>query len=238
MKRFLLLISFLLSLSIPLFSQELRDVIHTKDGSIIKGIISDSTEGVIKVETCCGSILAIPETEVLSLDSELVPKTVKSVKQKGYINFTSTGVLLGSRANERIAPFSLLSENSYRTNEYIAVGGLIGYEMLDEAVIPLGVNVKGFVIKGAENMYIGLTGGYSFSLENPNTELYESTSGGPFFNIELGILIPVSQDNSFFIAMGYRYNKLKYERSDWWLGNVEREIKYHRISIRFGFTIY
>lgn len=238
MKSHSFIMLFLLFLSTTLLSQEQRDVIYLRDGSIIKGNITESTDEVIKIETCCGSVLAIQSAQVLSMEKETVPKSAFQVKQAGYMNFTSMGFLLGSPSNEKIAPFSVITEHSYRANDYVTIGGLIGYELLDEAVMPVGVNVKGFVFDGIKNVYLGLTGGYSVSLENPNKDLYESTSGGPFFNIELGVLIPVSHNNSFFIAMGYRYNKLKYERSDWWLGEVEREVKYNRISIRLGLSLY
>ena len=154
------------------------------------------------------------------------------------MNFTSLGILLGSRENEKIAPFSLVSEHNYRINKYVAVGGVFGYELLEESVIPLGVNAKGFLFDKARNIFLGASGGYSFSLENPNNELYEKTSGGTFFTIEAGATIPVSEDNSIFIAIGYRYNKLNYTRTDWWMGEIKRQITYNRISIRFGLTIY
>lgn len=238
MNKYSLFILFLFLLSTSIYSQEQQDVIFLNDGSIIKGNITEHSDDLIKIETCCGSIFAIQKNKVLSIEKETIPMKVHQVKQKGYLNFTSMGVLLGSPTNEKVAPFSVLSEHSYRINEYFAIGGLIGYESLDEALMPLGVNLKGYGIDNARNIFIGISSGYSFSLENPNREIYESTSGGPFFNCELGATIPASANISFFVAIGYRYNKLKYERNDWWLGEVDREVKYNRMSIRFGLALY
>lgn len=238
MNNQLLLFILLASFSAISFSQQERDVVFLNDGSIIKGMLTEKDEKTIQIETCCGNLLVFEKADILKMEKETIPKSKFQVKQKGYMNFTSMGFLVGSPANEKIAPFSIISEHTYRVNEYIAVGGLIGYELLEESIVPLGVNIKGFVFDGADNLFLGITGGFSLSLENPNKDLYNSASGGPFFTIEMGVLIPVSGNNSFFVAMGYRYNKLKYERTDWWLSDVEREVKYNRISIRLGLTLY
>ena len=238
MKKLVISMLFILTSMAISYSQQERDVVFLNSGSIIKGSILDSTQGIIKIETCCGNIFVIERSEIEKMAKESLPKFKHQIKQKGYMNFISLGILLGARENEKTAPFSLMSEHNFRINKYVAVGGIFGYELLEESVIPLGVNVKGFLPDKAKNIFLGTSGGYSFSLENPNNELYEKTTGGTFFTVEAGAAIPVSENNSIFIAVGYRHNKLNYTRTDWWLGEVERQITYNRISIRFGLTIY
>ena len=213
-------------------------MIFLNTGSIIKGNIMDSKDESVKIETCCGSIFVFQKTDILKQEKEQLPETKHIVKQKGYLNFTSMGFLLGSPTNEKVAPFSVLTEHVYRINKYIAAGGVIGYEMWEEAVMPLGMNVKGYILDKDKNVFIGITGGYSVSLENPDKEIFQSALGGPFFNCEVGVTLPISENASFFMAIGYRYNKLKYERNDWWLGEVDREVSYNRISFRFGLSMY
>jgi hypothetical protein len=237
MKHFYLF-SVLFLFSSGLYAQQVRDVVQLHNGNILKGHIMEQNNESVKIETCCGNIYVLKQSEVDSILSESVPYIRNRFKTKGYINFTSMGFLLGSPSNDKIAPFSLVTEHNYRVDEYFAVGALIGYEMLDEAIMPLGLNMKVFLLNQSGSIFMGLTGGYSFSLENPNKDLYNSASGGGFFATELGVVIPVSENNSFFVCLGYRYNKLKYERTDWWLGEVDREVQYNRISIRLGISIY
>ncbi len=238
MPRYSILFIFFIFLSLSLYSQEQRDVIYLNNGSIIKGNITERTDELVKIESCCGSIFVFQMNNILRIEKETFTNSGRLVKQKGYLSFTSMGFLLGSPENERVAPFSLLSEHVYRINKYVAVGGVIGYEMLQEAVMPLGANVKTYFLDRDKNVFIGLTGGYSISLENPDQNIFKNSLGGPFFTCEIGVTIPVSDYASFFMALGYRYNKLKYERTDWWLGEVDREVKYNRISFRFGLALY
>lgn len=237
MKKLSLLIPFLL-LSVAMFAQKKIDVVYLENGSVIKGNLSQGDSSKVKIETCCGNIFVFEMTEVRSIEQMDDPGSKYSTKKKGYLNFTSMGILLGSSSNEKNAPFSMLSEHNYRFNSYIAIGGLIGYELLQEPVMPLAGNIKLFLPLQQSDLFLGLTSGYSFSLENPESEFFETNTGGVLFNAEFGIMFPISRNNSFFIAAGYRYNKLNYTRTDVWLGNVDREVSYNRISIRLGLTIY
>jgi hypothetical protein len=229
----------LLVLPWSVIAQRSVDVVYLKNGSIIKGnlVPSDNTE-TVKIETCCGNIFVFWNEEIIRTEINSQPDARYIIKKRGYFNFTSTGILLGSSTNERKAPFSLLSEHDYRINRYVATGFVIGYELLQEPVVPLAVSVKVFLPLVQSDLFLGVTTGYSFSIENPDSEFLEGTSGGYLFNTELGVSIPISENNSFFMAAGYRYNKLKYARTDPWLGEVKREVFYNRLSIRLGISIY
>ena len=83
------------------------------------------------------------------------------------MNFTSMGVLIGSTENQKSAPFSVLMEHNYRFNKTIALGGFIGFEQLNESVMPLGANMKLFLPAGNSDLFLALQPGIQFPWENP-----------------------------------------------------------------------
>ena len=77
------------------------------------------------------------------------------------MNFTTFGVLVGSSDDQKSAPFSALMEHNYRFNKWIALGGVVGFEQLNENVMPLGINTKILFSAARIDYFIGGTGGYS-----------------------------------------------------------------------------
>lgn len=233
----------LIAIALPLLSlnaQELVDAVYLKDGSIIKGKIIENNSDALKIETCCGSIFVYEQSEVEKIGQEPGYKKVFTVKEKGYVNYISFGALVGSSSNDKTAPFSLIMEHGYKFNNYFAVGGLIGYELISEATMPLAINLKAYYPAKNNNLFLGLSGGYSFSLEEPSDFYiaYDNFSGGPMINAEIGIIMPFSEIGAFFMAIGFRYNKLNYERTDPWLGDIDGVVHYKRLSLRVGLSFY
>jgi len=235
----LLFIAFALSIC-SVYAQNYTDAVYLHDGSIIKGIIIENTSDILKIETCCGSIFVYHQSDIEK--TERVPDDTKrnNIKENGYVNYTSFGALVGSSSNSKTAPFSLLTEHGYRFNRYFSAAGLIGYELLSEATMPLALNLKTYWPVKNTKVFLGLSGGYSFSLEDPGEFMvaYDDFSGGPMTNIEAGIVFPFSEISAFFMAIGFRYNRLNYERTDPWVGEVDGVVHYKRLSLRVGINFY
>ena len=238
MRRFFY-INALLLITISITAQELTDVVMLNNGSIIKGKIIENSENELKIETCCGNLLVYKKEEIKNITQE--KNKTSNLKSTGYMNFSSTGVLIGSKHNESHAPFSAIMDHNYRISRYLATGITIGYETLNESVAPIGANLKGILPLNKESLlFIGTTGGYSFSIEEvPDSDIqFEDTQGGYFFNCELGIVFTTYKNTSFFAALGYRYNELNYSYNDWWSEEVDRTIYFNRLSIRMGLFIH
>ena len=242
MIRILSLISLIVLIHTISFAQKTIDIVYLHNGNIIKGKILENKTDTIKIETLCRNIFVFTPSEISKIMSQ--PFHKYDLKTKGYYNFTSMGVLIGSSHNDNSAPFSVLMENDYRFNSYLITGVVTGIEMLNEPVVPLGITLKGILpLTRGGNLYAGLTGGYTYSLEKPknnNDYYYEITGayGGFMYISELGLIIPSGGNVSFFIAMGYRYNELNYKREDWQLTSVDQKVIYNRLSIRIGLSIH
>jgi hypothetical protein len=234
----ILFILLALVLFLPASSQKTCDVVYVTNGSIIKGKITEQNDTLVKIMTCCGSVFAFRKKEILQITTEKCIPAKAMISRKGYMNFTTMGVLIGSTENQKSAPFSVLMEHNYRFNKSIALGGLIGFEQLNESVMPLGGNLKLFLPAGISDFYLSSSAGYSVSLGKPEGIEMKKATGGFMFSSEIGIVIPVSAGSAISIAIGYRYNELHYELNNWYVGDYKQNNTYNRLMIRFGISIF
>jgi hypothetical protein len=129
-------------------------------------------------------------------------------------------------------------EHDYRMNRYVMAGFVLGYEQLNESVMPLGGSVRLMLPYRQNLLFAGGTVGYMISLENPDDYLFTEANGGFYLNPELGIILPFSDNGGVVLAVGYRYGRLNYLREYWWEGDIERTVHYNRLSIRLGISLY
>jgi hypothetical protein len=238
-----LALALLLNLSALIsFAQKTQDVVYLNNGSTIRGKIIENNNNQLKIESCCKNVFVFNQSEIQNVTEEPVT-TEYPIKEFGYFNFTSIGTVFGSALNEKPAPFSLLMEHNFRTCKYFAFGAFSGLEMLNEMTAPVGGNIKLMLptIKG-NTYYLGISGGYSISLEKPKSiDYYYEISdayGGTMFNSEIGAIFPMKQNLGLFIAAGYRYNELHYKRPDWFLTSIDRAMYFNRISLKIGLAFY
>ena len=229
-------------LSVLFFSgslaQKTRDVVFLHNGSIIRGDITEQNDSVIKIMTCCENVFVYKIAEIKEIRAEKVRSSPAAVRKRGYINLTSVGVLIGSSDDEKSAPVSVIMEHNYRFNKNIALGGFMGFEQLNENLLPLGINLKVLFPVGRSDLFMTCLGGYSLSLEKPAETGMKKATGGVLAGTELGLLIPVSQGSAIVFALGYRYNELNYKLEDWYVGNINRNITYNRFVLRCGISIF
>jgi hypothetical protein len=134
-------------------------------------------------------------------------------------------------------------EHNYRFGTYFSPGIVTGIELLNEATVCLGGNMKLLLpLDKGSTLFWGTSCAYSFSLEKPafidNYYKITQARGGTMVNTELGVILRSNENSSFFVALGYRYNELNYEREDWYMTRVERKLIFNRISLRLGLTLF
>lgn len=227
-----------LSIFLPASSQKNCDAVYITNGSIIRGKITEQNDTLVRILTCCGSEFAFRKNEILRITTEKCFATKARISRKGYMNFTSMGVLVGSTEDYKSAPFSVLMDHNYRFNKTLGLGGVIGFEQLNESVMLLGVNLKFFLPAGNTDLYFGSTAGHSFPLGKPADISIKKANGGFMFSSEIGIIIPVSQGSAISVAIGYRYNELHYDLNNWYLGDYKQNNTYKRLMLRFGISIF
>jgi len=162
------------------------------------------------------------------------------LKEKGYFNYLSFGSLIGSRGDDHTHITSLLMEHNYQLNKNIALGLVTGLEWFDAMVLPIGPNVKGLLPRlQNSSFFAGGSGGYAIALEDLDTEHEEiDAKGGPFFNAELGYILPSKKRYNMFFALGYRYHEFISIRNDWLLNEVETKVIHNRFSFKVGVRFF
>lgn len=228
---------FLLSLVLLNFhtlkSQRFKQL-HMENGDILiaKVIKQDGNN----IDLLVLSEKTIAESEVLEIRNWKADSRLQ--KEKGLFNHTSFGMLLGPSSNENSALYGFIHEIDYAFKPYLASGLCIGVEVINETVLPIGLNLK-LRHPNLSRLYLNISGGYSFSLEKPEMEVeLASAAGGYFSSIGLRYDIVRNENNCFFMSGGYRYNTLNYKYEGWWRGETERKYEYNRIEIRFGVSFY
>jgi hypothetical protein len=154
-----------------------------------------------------------------------------------YLNITSFGILAGTSADRNPAPLSIISEHHYRFNKAFSAGLFTGIEQLHENIMPVALNIKFYLPAGKSAFFISGVGGFSVSLEKPHDYGLKKARGGNMAGIETGTLIRINENFSAFMAIGYRYNTLKYDLEDWWIGSFKRNYTFNRVVLRLGIAI-
>lgn len=227
----------LLALSPLSFAQ---DIIFLKNGDALKGKITAKTPYEVTIENDCG-IYHLQHAEIDSSGNS----QQKGKKETGYLAGFSVGVLAGSTVNEIPYPFSLMMEQEYKFSPYFSSGAFLGFEAINEPTAPVGVMVKGILPYNESSFFLGAKAGFGFSLEKPEPEAYNyyyyeitEANGGWLYNVEVGYSFPSTEHNSFFIALGYRYQELHYKLDSYYLNVVDRVMYFNRISLRLGIQFY
>lgn len=237
MKKLYILLFFVFYYSI-LQAQQQRDVIYLNNHSVIRGSIIQNDSTIVKIKTAGENIFAFIPSEI----SEIKQEEYSTFKSKGYYNYTSIGILVGDANNDRTAPFSFLMEHNWQLHNSFSAGLVTGIELLNETTFPLGINLKGLMqLTNGSRIYMGASGGYSFSLEKPEPwngyDILEAT-GGVLINAELGLVLSPKGNTAFFVAVGYRHNTLNYVREDWAMQEIDQKISFSRLSLKIGFMLF
>ncbi|MBR8537966.1 hypothetical protein KDU71_20525 [Carboxylicivirga sediminis] len=162
-------------------------------------------------------------------------------KTKGYFNYTSIGMLIGSSGDEQPHITSFWMEHHYQLNQNLSMGLVTGLEWFDVMVLPLGPKLKLMLPQRKKAAYYwSLAPGYAIALEDMEFMDMEitDTKGGAFFNTEVGYLFPSRHNYNVFVAIGYRYHEFEFTRSDWMVSHVKRKISYNRFSVRLGVRLF
>ncbi|MBN2481129.1 MAG: hypothetical protein JXB19_05275 [Bacteroidales bacterium] len=234
----LMLFCIILMLFSHVLAQETNDVLYLHNGSIIRGNIIQYNDTIVKILTVGDNVFAYTPDQIRNIVIEPVPRKEAAISDSGFFNFFSAGLLFGHSGDEKPAPFSALIESVYKYKENYATGVFIGFEQLKENIVPMGITFKYMIPVKKPAILIGVSGGYANPVEKPKDEYITKAKGGIIFGAEAGIILPLGDGYGIFVSAGYRYTGLNYDIEDWWLGDYKRKIKFNRLLIRMGISIF
>ncbi|PKO97941.1 MAG: hypothetical protein CVU14_08690 [Bacteroidetes bacterium HGW-Bacteroidetes-9] len=220
-----------------------RDAVYLKSGSVIIGnVIQNDSLGVIKISNVCGIWLY----NIQDVDSVGVISNAQTsvLKQSGYYNLSSIGLMFGEGANGYHPFASLTTVNGWQFGQRVFTGIGLGYEFYEWGVMPVFADIKYFFHQDVVTPFVSFKAGYSFPLSESknNSDFYTQYGqryGGVLVNPEVGLLIPVGSSNAVLIGIGYQYQELSNNETQYNWYSYEKRVytNYNRISLRLSFLI-
>lgn len=240
----------LLFFSTEMFAQknQKEDVVYLKNGSIIRGNITEQKFGEnIKIELLGGSIFVFAESEIDSIKKEDAVSFKKKSEiyrvSKGYRNFTETGLIVGIDQFGYGTDWGvyLHTVNGYQLNRFIYTGGGIGLERLtsyQESFLPLYGRVAVDLLNKKTTPFIFSDLGYAhfWTREDQgdwNWQENYKDRGGLYFSTGMGVRIFTSSKVSVVTGLTYK-RTVHHKEFNNWNGFVQQKITYNRMGINVG----
>lgn len=203
-KTFLLLFAILTAMSSK--AQNYVDVIYTKNGSVVRGVIIETVPNIsYKIKTNDGNIFVFKAEEIEKIEKQETKKQKAKAepgqgKQSGFSSIEEIGASLILNETDNKPLFALHSINGYLFNPHLFLGLGAGIEADDiTAVIPVYAECRTYVSKAKTSPYFAAGGGYGFMYINQG-----KNDGGPMGHILAGLRVALSSKAAFNISAGYR----------------------------------
>jgi len=189
-----------------LFAQKnMQDVVYLKNGSIIRGVITEFIpEKSVKIETEGKSIFVFEMTEVEKITREEAPckshLCPANIKTKGFFNETEFRLLVGSGndSSKFNTAWSLQNMSGYQVNRYLKIGGGAGVDHYNEyshTFIPLFGRISGDMVNYRITPVYFADAGYGFLIEKD-----EYTNGAEERGSKGGLMIHAGFGLKFYTA--------------------------------------
>lgn len=163
--------------------QMLEEVVYTKNGSVVRGIITEMRpDESLKIETADGNVFVFAMRDVEKITKEPIwgpPRRghhphpqcamrAASYDVRGYRGFIEAGVAAGV-GDYNLTRLEVNTSHGYQFNPYLFVGGGLGmhyYFDASEALIPIFADCRVNVLPGRISPYIDFKLGYSVGVSD------------------------------------------------------------------------
>ena len=221
-----------------MFAQSKEDAVYLKNGSILKGKVTENITGVkTTIEIVGHNIIVIPDSAIIMIlmDQKLPAKERENkaspVEMAASVNFYG--------GSQNSGGFTFIT--SYRFPFRLAVGTGMGIEWFDHQQIPFMADVRYYFLKGSWSPYVYAQGGYAVPLSQKGDNDWTEYHGGALAGTGAGMRFNFSKRNALVFSIGYRYQKTEtvtnpYPWSSSWpqYENIRYD-EYNRMTFSFGF---
>jgi hypothetical protein len=235
MKLLNLIVGILFLFPLTLSAQErVEDVVYLKNGSIIRGEITEMKENeFLKIETTGSNLFVINLDEVESIRQEPVSGRYH-FKEKGYMNRSGFEILNASDGSS----LRFYMVNGYQFNSQFGAGFGIGITPYNDplTLIPFFVEMNLRFLESNSSPYIYLKAGYNFSVHHEDNVEINGHRGGLLFNPGLGLQFNLRSGLGMFINAGYNIDNSSYEFDTWGPQTVETDLSFRRVNFGLGLS--
>ncbi len=212
MKKVIALILFAMFTSFLFAEKNSQDVIYLKNGSIIRGSITEQIPNkTIKIQTSDRNIFVFQMDEIEKITKETIQSKDESTFNDmslpiGFKRIVELGYQfgVGEFGYDRLKIGLILS---YQVHPYISIGigtGLRSYFEFEEALIPFFADFRANLMDSKFSPYVSLGIGYNFQLAN-------SLKGeGVLINPTAGVCMKLSPNSIFNVGLGYEMQRMTF----------------------------
>lgn len=159
-------------------AQRTRDVVYLKNGSVIKGVVTEMEKGgTLKVRTSDGSLFVYPTDDVVRIEKEGKKRFAFHRTEKGFRPYYTGSVELGYNGGAQLS-----TSHGYQILPYLytGVGAGITYWGDSDFSTPVFVNVRGVLPSKSDfSPYADTRLGYTFE-----DSVYFTLSVGCLYRID------------------------------------------------------
>jgi len=240
----LVIITFLFSLSLNLFSQGRNDALYLKNGSIIRGkIIQNETDKKVSIESNDGNLWVFQQNEIDSFKFKVVENVNVSRFYSNRLHYNLSGAYLGMNERDEFKnTISLQFGARYNVFRFLNVGLATGIEFFDTQAIPVLVEIEMPFYQRERTLFVLFQGGYAWAIGKvpPEDYYYQDLdyAGGWKYAAEGGLRF-VSKNFATQLSLGYHYQELTSTYKEYWgwlpeLRDVERTDYYRRMFFKIA----
>jgi hypothetical protein len=228
-----------------LFAQTKEDVVYLKNGSILRGKVTENISGVkTTIEIIGHNSIVIPDSVVkmILMDQPIAAQHYE--KKSSPVEVSSNANFYGGSNNS--AGFTFIT--SYYFPFRLSVGGAMGIEWFDRQQIPFMADFRYHFLKGSWSPFAYAHAGYAVPLskkpEDENNWYYQTVSyyGGVLAGAGGGIRFNFARRNALVFSFGYRYQKTKtitdttpWSSSSYYQSETIKYDEFNRLTFSFGF---
>jgi len=220
------------------FAQSKEDVVYLKNGSILKGKVTENITGVqTTIEIVGHNIIVVPDSLIkMILMDQKIPAANRENKASPVEMSAGVSFYGGSQNS---GGFTFIT--SYRFPFRLAVGAGMGIEWFDHQQVPFMADVRYYFLKGSWSPYVYAQGGYAVPLSQKGDDEWTEYHGGALAGTGAGMRFNFAKRNALFFSIGYRYQKTETvtnpspSSSTWPQYENIRYDEYNRMTFSFGF---
>jgi len=239
--------AFCLIFFLPIFvlgQNKYYDVVTLKNGSVIKGMITERSEdGSITMLLGGRQTVSFFAEEIDSIDKSGKVDQKKLPDHKGYFSRTEMGTSFKKERNwdgkyTTVYPW-FQTVHGYEWSRFLQTGIGVGTDFYEDVVtVPFYFHLSGELLNSKVTPIYLIQFGDSFVINGGPLEFRNdnNSKGKGFFRIGTGIQIN-SPINSFYLTVGFKVNKVVYSNnSDFtpYRWSTESSRKYRSFSVGFG----
>jgi hypothetical protein len=219
--KFRLLALALMAFAASAFAQSapFKEVIHLKNGSVLKGLITEWVPGSsLTIQLADSSIFVCPMSDVAKVSREFTPVASKASKvvttpviPQDYEFFASVGYGINSgKYGLDVVNFNMVYGKNLTASHFVGAGTGLRYFLTDNefAMLPLFAEYRYRMDRGSIAPYGRIALGYSL-----NTQGIEKS--GVLFNPRIGVEFPAGSAKVCF-DMGYQTQQMPFLLLDNW----------------------